>query len=226
LPRQCTARPKGLRTVVIEREAPGGQAGTSSRIEETISDSPERAFRATKLASRGAAPGRARPARGRRLSGDSFHYSHRSGRPGRSSSTVTRSLRATDRHFWRPASRGVGSRIDGLRSAHRQGASIMVASRSEAGATHGLDIHLIGSGKLGRSGRFALRQPRPARLTLVVRGRCSGEEHVALSDRAAARENRMWRSSCARKSRRSTARHTWTAIDIREGGRQGGVSPA
>ena len=35
LPR-CTAHRKGLRTVMIEREAPGGQAGLSSRIENYL----------------------------------------------------------------------------------------------------------------------------------------------------------------------------------------------
>jgi len=36
LPPRSTAHPKGLRTIVVEREAPGGQAGTSSRIENYL----------------------------------------------------------------------------------------------------------------------------------------------------------------------------------------------
>ena len=36
LRRRCTAAPRGLQTIMIEREAPGGQAGTSSRIENYL----------------------------------------------------------------------------------------------------------------------------------------------------------------------------------------------
>jgi thioredoxin reductase (NADPH) len=152
---------EGLRTVVIEREAPGGQAGTSSRIENYLGfpsgvSGDELASRALQQA--------------RRLGAEIL---------------VTRSITGIN-----PATRevfldgdevlrartvilatGVSWRrlaLDGFDRLIGKGV-YYGASRSEAGLTHGLDIHLIGSGN--SAGQAALHFANHARtVTLVVRG--------------------------------------------------------
>jgi len=152
---------EGLRTLVVEREAPGGQAGTSSRIENYLGfpngvSGDELADRALQQA--------------RRLGAEIL---------------VTRSVVRMD-----PATREIvldGN--DGLRARtvilatgvtwrrlavdgfdRLMGKGIYYgAARSEADATHGLDIHLIGAGN--SAGQAALFFANHARtVTLVVRG--------------------------------------------------------
>jgi thioredoxin reductase (NADPH) len=152
---------EGLRTLVVEREAPGGQAGTSSRIENYLGfpggvSGDELASRALQQA--------------RRLGAEIL---------------VTRSINRID-----PASRDVY--LDGGDVLHAstiilatgvtwrrlsiEGFDRLIgkgiyygASRSEAGNTQGLDIHLIGSGN--SAGQAALHFASHARsVTLVVRG--------------------------------------------------------
>ncbi len=152
---------EGLRTVVVEREAPGGQAGTSSRIENYLGfpsgvSGDELASRALQQA--------------RRLGAEIL---------------VTRAITAIN-----PATRevfldgddvvrartvilatGVSWRrlaVEGFERLIGKGV-YYGASRSEAGLTHGLDIHLIGSGN--SAGQAALHFANHARtVTLVVRG--------------------------------------------------------
>jgi thioredoxin reductase (NADPH) len=152
---------EGLRAVVVEREAPGGQAGTSSRIENYLGfpsgvSGDELANRALQQA--------------RRLGAEIL---------------VTRSVAGID-----PARRQVhldgddviGARtiilatgvtwrrldIDGFDRLIGKGI-YYGAARSEASATHGLDIHLIGAGN--SAGQAALYFANHARtVTLVVRG--------------------------------------------------------
>jgi len=152
---------EGLRTVVVEREAPGGQAGTSSRIENYLGfpsgvSGDELASRALQQA--------------RRLGAEIL---------------VTRSVAGID-----PATRqvrldgddiirgrtiilatGVAWRrlgIDGFDRLIGKGIQYG-AARGEAGATHGLDVHLIGAGN--SAGQAALYFANHARtVTLVVRG--------------------------------------------------------
>jgi thioredoxin reductase (NADPH) len=152
---------EGLRTLVVEREAPGGQAGTSSRIENYLGfpngvSGDELAARALQQA--------------RRLGAEIL---------------VTRSVVHMD-----PATRdivldgndalrartvilatGVTWRrlaIDGFDRLMGKGI-YYGAARSEADATHGLDIHLIGAGN--SAGQAALFFANHARtVTLVVRG--------------------------------------------------------
>jgi thioredoxin reductase (NADPH) len=147
--------------VVVEREAPGGQAGTSSRIENYLGfpsgvSGDELASRALQQA--------------RRLGAEIL---------------VTRSITCIN-----PETRevfldgddvlrartvilatGVSWRrlaIDGIDPLIGKGV-YYGASRSEAGVTHGLDIHLIGSGN--SAGQAALYFANHARtVTLVVRG--------------------------------------------------------
>ncbi len=152
---------EGLRTIVIEREAPGGQAGTSARIENYLGfpngvSGDELASRALQQA--------------RRLGAEIL---------------VTRSVARID-----PAARavfldggdvvrartlilatGVTWRhlaVDGLDRLIGKGV-YYGAARSEVGATHGLDIHLVGAGN--SAGQAALNCANHARhVTLVVRG--------------------------------------------------------
>lgn len=156
---------EGLRTIVIEREAPGGQAGTSSRIENYLGfpggvSGDELAARALQQA--------------RRLGAEIL---------------VTRAVTYID-----PAARivrlddgeiieartiilatGVSWRRIGLDGFDRLlGRGIYYgASRSEAPNVHGLDIHLIGAGN--SAGQAALFFAGHARsVTLVVRGAALG----------------------------------------------------
>jgi thioredoxin reductase (NADPH) len=152
---------EGLRTLVVEREAPGGQAGTSSRIENYLGfpsgvSGDELASRALQQA--------------RRLGAEIL---------------VTRSVARLD-----PVTRqahldggdvvrartvvlatGVAWRrvaIDGSEPLIGKGV-YYGAARSEASATHGLDVHLIGAGN--SAGQAALHFAGYARsVTLVVRG--------------------------------------------------------
>jgi thioredoxin reductase (NADPH) len=151
---------EGLRTVVIEREAPGGQAGTSSRIENYLGfpagvSGDELASRALQQA--------------RRLGAEIL---------------VTRTVRRLD-----PTSREIvldGDDVIRARSViiasgvswrrlEIPGADGLIgkgvyygAARSEAGATQGLDVHLIGAGN--SAGQAALHFATHARtVTLVAR---------------------------------------------------------
>ncbi|AMO21713.1 hypothetical protein GCM10027034_01780 [Ramlibacter solisilvae] len=152
---------EGLHTLVVEREAPGGQAGTSSRIENYLGfpngvSGDELAHRALQQA--------------KRLGAEIL---------------VTRSVARMD-----PSSRqvhlddgdvirartiilatGVSWRrlaVDGFEKLAGKGVQYG-ASRSDASGTHGLDVHLIGAGN--SAGQAALHFANHARsVTLVVRG--------------------------------------------------------
>jgi len=152
---------EGLRTLVIEREAPGGQAGTSSRIENYLGfpggvSGGELASRALQQA--------------RRLGAEIL---------------VTRSVARID-----PTTREIRLDADDVVRARTvilatgvtwrrlaiEGFDRFIgkgvyygAARSEAGATNGLDLHLIGAGN--SAGHVALNFANCARqVTLVVRG--------------------------------------------------------
>jgi thioredoxin reductase (NADPH) len=152
---------EGLRTVVIEREAPGGQAGTSSRIENYLGfpsgvSGDELASRALRQA--------------RRLGAEIL---------------VTRSVSRFDpktREVFLDGDEVVRARtvilatgvtwrrlaIDGFDRLMGKGV-YYGAARSEAIATHGLDLHLIGAGN--SAGQAAMYFANHARqVTLVVRG--------------------------------------------------------
>jgi thioredoxin reductase (NADPH) len=152
---------EGLRTVVVEREAPGGQAGTSSRIENYLGfpsgvSGDELASRALQQAMRlGAeilvtrAVARIDPAtRQVSLDGDDIVRAR----------TIILATGVT----WRRLA------IDGFDRLIGKGI-YYGAARSEASATHGLDVHLIGAGN--SAGQAALHFANHARsVTLVVRG--------------------------------------------------------
>jgi thioredoxin reductase (NADPH) len=152
---------EGLRTVVIEREAPGGQAGTSSRIENYLGfpsgvSGDELASRALQQAKRLGAEilvtrSVERIDAAKReviLDGDEV--------------VRTRTLILATGVTWRRLA------IEGFDKLFGKGVSYG-ASRSDVSATQGLDIHLIGAGN--SAGQAAIYFASHARkVTLLVRG--------------------------------------------------------
>jgi len=152
---------EGLRTVVVEREAPGGQAGTSSRIENYL--------------------GFPSGVSGDELASRALQQATRLG----AEILVTRSVERVD-----PATREVfldGGEVIRARTVILatgvtwrrlaiEGFDRLIgkgiyygAARSEAGVTHGLDVHLIGAGNsAGQAAMFFANHART--VTLVVRG--------------------------------------------------------
>jgi thioredoxin reductase (NADPH) len=129
---------EGLRTIVVEREAPGGQAGTSSRIENYL--------------------GFPSGVSGDELANRALQQARRLGAEILVTRTITR-IDAATRHVhldggdvirtktivlacgvsWRHLS------IDGFDRLAGKGI-FYGAARSEAASTHGLDVHVIGAG--------------------------------------------------------------------------------
>ncbi len=152
---------EGLRTVVVEREAPGGQAGTSSRIENYLGfpsgvSGDELSSRALKQAKRlGAEILVTRSVA--RIDPKTRHV-HLDGDDVVRARTVILATGVT----WRRLA------IDGFDRLIGKGI-YYGAARSEASATHGLDVHLIGGGN--SAGQAALHFANHARMvTLTVRG--------------------------------------------------------
>jgi thioredoxin reductase (NADPH) len=152
---------EGLRTVVVEREAPGGQAGTSSRIENYLGfpngiSGDELASRALRQARRLGAEilitrkiVRIDPeARAIFLDGDEILHA--------------RTVIIATGVSWRRLA------IDGFDRLIGKGV-YYGAARSEAGITQGLDVHLIGAGNsAGQAAMFFANHART--VTLIVRG--------------------------------------------------------
>ena len=152
---------EGLRTLVIEREAPGGQAGTSSRIENYLGfpngvSGDELASRALQQA--------------RRLGAEILVTRAVSGMDPASrevfldgnESVRARSLILATGVSWRKIV------IEGFEKLIGKGI-FYGASRSEASSTHGQDVFLIGAGN--SAGQAALHFANHARhVTLIVRG--------------------------------------------------------
>jgi thioredoxin reductase (NADPH) len=152
---------EGLSTIVVEREAPGGQAGTSSRIENYLGfpagvSGDELASRALQQARRlGAeilvtrAIVRIDPAT-RQL--------HLDGGDVLRARTIILACGVTWRHL----------SMDGLDRLAGKGISYG-AARSEAPSTHGLDVHIVGAGN--SAGQAALFFSTYARsVTILCRG--------------------------------------------------------
>jgi thioredoxin reductase (NADPH) len=152
---------EGLCTMVVERDAPGGQAGTSSRIENYLGfpagvSGDELARRALQQA--------------QRLKAEIVVTREVVGLDPRGR-TVTLDGGDTVRAKTVVIATGVAWRrlaLDGADRLLGKGLSYG-ASRSDAAATHGLDIHLVGAGN--SAGQAALHFSGHARsVTLVVRG--------------------------------------------------------
>ena len=152
---------EGLRTVVMEREAPGGQAGTSSRIENYLGfpsgvSGDELASRALQQAKRLGAE--ILVTRSVARIDASTRQVHLDGGDAVRARTLILATGVT----WRRLA------IDGFDRLIGKGI-YYGAARSEASATHGLDVHLIGAGN--SAGQAALYFANHARtVTLVVRG--------------------------------------------------------
>ena len=155
------AASEGLRTIVIEREAPGGQAGTSARIENYLGfpngvSGDELASRALQQARRlGAeivvtrAVARVDP---------TTHEVFLDGGDVVRARTLILATGVT----WRRLA------VDGLDRLIGKGV-YYGAARSDMGATHSLDVHLVGAGN--SAGQAAVDCANHARrVTLVVRG--------------------------------------------------------
>ena len=152
---------EGLRTVVVEREAPGGQAETSSRIENYLGfpsgiSGDELASRALRQARRLGAEilvtrsivGIDPNARAVVLDGDEV--------------LQTRTVIIATGVSWRRLA------LDGFDRLIGKGI-YYGAARSEASITQGLDVHLIGAGNsAGQAAMFFANHART--VTLVVRG--------------------------------------------------------
>ena len=152
---------EGLRTIVIEREAPGGQAGTSSRIENYL----------------GFPSGVA----GEALSSRALQQARRLG----AEIVVTRSIERIDaaaNHVHLDGGDilrtptiilacGVAWRQLAIEGFDRLGGRGIFygAARSEAASTHGLDIHIIGAGNsAGQAAKFFAAHARS--VTILYRG--------------------------------------------------------
>ena len=152
---------EGLRTIVIEREAPGGQAGTSSRIENYL--------------------GFPSGVSGEELASRALQQARRLGAEILVTRTITRIDAATRQvHLdggdvlrartiilacgveWRQLS------IDGFDRLAGKGISYG-AARSEAVNTHGLDVHIVGAGNsAAQAAMFFSSHARS--VTIVCRG--------------------------------------------------------
>jgi thioredoxin reductase (NADPH) len=153
---------EGLSTVVVEREAPGGQAGTSSRIENYLGfpsgvSGAELASRALNQARRLGAE--ILVTRNVARIDPSVRHVHLDGGDVLRARTVILACGVA----WRRLP------IEGFDRLAGKGISYGVA-RSEAPATHGLDVHIVGAGN--SAGQAALFFSAHARNVTVL---CRGE---------------------------------------------------
>ncbi len=172
---------EGLRTIVIEREAPGGQAGTSSRIENYL--------------------GFPSGVSGDDLSSRALQQARRLGaeilvtRALERIDTATRSVHLDGGDVIRAKTVilacGVSWRrleIDGFDRLVGKGISYG-ASRSEASNTHGLDVHILGAGN--SAGQAAMFFATYARSVTILCRSASLEKSMSryLIDQLATRPN-------------------------------------
>jgi thioredoxin reductase (NADPH) len=155
------AASEGLETIVIEREAPGGQAGTSSRIENYLGfpsgvSGEELSSRALQQARRLGAE--ILVTRSITRIDAATHQVHLDGGDVLRAPTIILACGVRWRH---PA-------IEGFDRLAGKGI-FYGAARSEAANTHGLDIHIIGAGNsAGQAALFFSTHAR--RVTVVYRG--------------------------------------------------------
>jgi thioredoxin reductase (NADPH) len=152
---------EGLRTIVVEREAPGGQAGTSSRIENYL--------------------GFPSGVSGEAPSSRALQQAHRLGAEILVTRSITRIDPATHRVHLDDGdvlrtptiilACGVAWRHLAIEGFDRLGGRGIFygAARSEAASTHGLDIHVIGAGNsAGQAAMFFSTYARS--VTILYRG--------------------------------------------------------
>jgi thioredoxin reductase (NADPH) len=179
---------EGLRTIVVEREAPGGQAGTSSRIENYLGF--PSGVSGDELASRALS-------QARRLGAEIL---------------VTRTIERVDagrRHVYLDGgdvlrartiilATGVSWRkleIDGFERLAGKGI-FYGAARSEAPNTHGLDVHIVGAGNsAGQAALFFSTHARSVTILCRGDGLAKGMSRY-LIDQIAVRPNIRTRTHC------------------------------
>jgi thioredoxin reductase (NADPH) len=149
---------EGLRTIVVEREAPGGQAGTSSRIENYLGfpsgvSGDELASRALQQARRLGAE--ILVTRSIARIDAATRQLHLDGGDVLRARTIILACGVT----WRQLS------IDGFDRLAGKGISYG-AARSEAPSTHGLDVHIVGAGN--SAGQAALFFSTHARSVTII----------------------------------------------------------
>jgi len=172
---------EGLRTIVVEREAPGGQAGASSRIENYLGfpsgvSGDELASRALQQARRLGAE--ILVTRAITRIDAATRQVHLDGGDVLRGRTIILACGVT----WRQLS------IDGNDRLAGKGISYG-AARSEAANTHGLDVHIVGAGNsAGQAAMFFSTHARS--VTILCRGE-SLEKSMSryLIDQLAARSN-------------------------------------
>ena len=198
---------EGLRTLVVEREAPGGQAGTSSRIENYLGfpsgvSGDELASRALQQA--------------RRLGAEILVTRQIAGSTPRRAQVLldggdvlrARTIILACGVAWRRLA------VEGFDRLAGKGI-FYGASRSEAPSLHGQDVHIVGAGN--SAGQAALYFSTYARsVTILCRGDEPREEHVALPRRPA--RDPIEHRACATAARSSAAHgeEALEAIDIRD----------
>jgi thioredoxin reductase (NADPH) len=176
---------EGLHTLVIEREAPGGQAGTSSRIENYLGfpsgvSGDELASRALQQARRLGAE--ILVTRAITRIDAATHQLHLDGGDVLRGKTIILACGVAWRHL----------PIDGFDQLVGKGV-FYGAARSEAANTHGLDVHIVGAGNsAGQAAMFFSSHARS--VTMLCRGATlsktgkSGMSHY-LIDQLASRPN-------------------------------------
>src|SRR5215203_226676 len=152
---------EGLRTIVVEREAPGGQAGTSSRIENYL--------------------GFPSGVSGEELASRALQQARRLGAEILVTRSITR-IDAQNRHVHLDGGDllraktiilacGVSWRRLSVEGFDRLGGKGVFygAARSEAANVHGLDVHIVGSGNsAGQAAMFFANHARS--VTMLCRG--------------------------------------------------------
>ena len=199
---------EGLRTIVIEREAPGGQAGSSSRIENYLGF--PSGVSGDELSKRALAAG-APPRRGD--PGHALDHRHRPGDAHASTSTAATSCAARTIILatgvtWRHLA------IAGHRPADRQGR--LLRRVAQRGAQHARARRRTSSAPATRRGRPRCSSPatRAPSRSCAAATRSRRACRSTSSTRSAA--SRTSRSSSAPRSRPSTATRKLEAIEIRD----------
>jgi thioredoxin reductase (NADPH) len=200
---------EGLRTIVVEREAPGGQAGTSSRIENYLGfpsgvSGDELASRALQQA--------------RRLGAEILvtrtitridaanHQLHLDGGDVLRAKTIILACGVSWRHL----------SVEGFDRLVGKGV-FYGAARSEAANTHGLDVHIVGAGNsAGQAAMFFANHARG--VTILCRGSTLAKTEGSgmsryLIDQLAARPNVHVRYRTEVVEARGT--NTLEAIEVR-----------
>jgi len=172
---------EGLRTIVVERDSPGGQAGTSSRIENYLGfptgvSGEELSARALRQARRLGAEILVTRAI-TRIGADTFQ-TYLDGGDVLRSRTIVLACGVSWRHL----------AIEGFERFNGKGI-FYGASRSEASNTHGLDIHIVGAGNsAGQAAMFFSTYAKS--VTILCRGDSLGKSMSQyLVDQIAARPN-------------------------------------